>query len=140
MTEYVVGFMLSTDGENVALIRKQRPAWQKGRLNGIGGHIEDGELPIQAMVREFKEETADSTDIAQWIPFAVLSGNDWKVHFFFTWGHLEALQTVTGEGIEILPVEGVTVDNDCLPNLTWLIPMAKSMEYERATIFHIQEG
>ena len=39
MTEYVVGFMLSIDGEDVALIRKERPAWQKGRLNGIGGHI-----------------------------------------------------------------------------------------------------
>ena len=50
------------------------------------------------------------------------------------------LQTITDEEIEILPVESVTVENDCLPNLTWLIPMAKSMEYERATIFNIQEG
>ena len=140
MTEYVVGFMLSIDGEDVALIRKERPAWLKGRLNGIGGHIEANELPEFAMVREFKEETGWPTTIGQWLPFAVLSGTDWKVHFFFTWGDLRNLQTITDEEIEILPVESVTVENDCLPNLTWLIPMAKSMEYERATIFNIQEG
>jgi hypothetical protein len=39
VVEYVVGFAFDTDGR-VALIRKNRPEWQAGRLNGIGGHVE----------------------------------------------------------------------------------------------------
>ena len=42
MTRYVAGFLVSDDRYYVALIRKKRPAWQEGRLNGIGGHIEGG--------------------------------------------------------------------------------------------------
>lgn len=37
--------------------RKNRPEWQKGRLNFPGGHIEAGEDPVTAAVRELKEET-----------------------------------------------------------------------------------
>ena len=37
MTKYVVGFMFSPDKQFVALIRKNRPEWQAGKLNGIAG-------------------------------------------------------------------------------------------------------
>ena len=50
----------------VALIRKNRPAWQAGKLNGIGGHIEPGEFPIDAMIREFYEETGAKTKMSTW--------------------------------------------------------------------------
>ena len=55
--EYVVGFLFNTEMTHVWLIRKNRPDWQRGKLNGIGGHIEDGETMLEAMRREFKEET-----------------------------------------------------------------------------------
>ena len=54
---YVVGFLLNYDRTQVVLIRKNRPAWQAGHLNGVGGKIEMGETPIEAMTREFEEET-----------------------------------------------------------------------------------
>lgn len=54
---YVLGFLFSEDGSRVLLIWKNRPAWQAGKLNGIGGKIEDGEQPLDAMKREFVEET-----------------------------------------------------------------------------------
>jgi 8-oxo-dGTP diphosphatase len=34
---YVLGFMFSSDHSEVALIRKRKPEWQRGKLNGIGG-------------------------------------------------------------------------------------------------------
>ena len=34
--KYVAGFMFSEDRRLVALIRKSKPEWQKGKLNGIG--------------------------------------------------------------------------------------------------------
>ena len=54
---YVVGFLFNPDMTEVVLIKKNRPDWQKGLLNGVGGKIESGEDPITAMIREFKEET-----------------------------------------------------------------------------------
>lgn len=50
------GFFFDPGRTSVWLIRKARPAWQAGRLNGIGGKIEAGESPHDAMVREFEEE------------------------------------------------------------------------------------
>ena len=54
MKKYVVGFLFQ--GDKVALIQKNRPAWQKGKLNGIGGHIEENETPLSTVDREFFEE------------------------------------------------------------------------------------
>ena len=42
MSEYVVGFMLETLSDRVIVIRKQKPLWQSGLLNGVGGKIEAG--------------------------------------------------------------------------------------------------
>ena len=39
------------------LIKKKRPEWQAGHWNGIGGKIEDNELPEFAIIRECFEET-----------------------------------------------------------------------------------
>lgn len=71
---YVVGFLF--DGlkivsvPHVVLIRKARPAWQKGKLNGIGGRVQPGEAPLAAMRRESREEAGcDPTD---WDHFATL--------------------------------------------------------------------
>jgi 8-oxo-dGTP diphosphatase len=136
MTEYVAGFMF-WKGE-VALVRKNRPAWQAGKLNGIGGHVEADESPIAAIVREFREETGVETTEAQWLPVCVLSGNDFKVHFFRTMNPLSGIKTTTDEEIVVIPVDEVTVHN-AIPNLTWLIPMSKSLVFDRADSFHVQE-
>jgi 8-oxo-dGTP pyrophosphatase MutT (NUDIX family) len=55
--EYVLGIMFSENEKKVLVIWKSRPAWQVDKLNGIGGKIEEGETPIEAMHREFREET-----------------------------------------------------------------------------------
>jgi hypothetical protein len=37
--DYVVGFLFRNNLSEVALIKKDRPAWQAGHLNGIGGKL-----------------------------------------------------------------------------------------------------
>lgn len=138
VTRYCAGFMFNENGQ-VALIRKARPAWQAGKFNAIGGHIEVGESPASAQVREFFEETGYATTITQWWPFAVLSGEDFAVHFFCTYGKLELLKSTTDEEVVVLPISDITVEN-AIPNLTWLIPMAKTLPVERAHTFHVREG
>src|SRR5690349_13991679 len=41
---YALGFLFDGTGR-VVLIRKRRPAWQAGLLNGVGGKVEPGEAP-----------------------------------------------------------------------------------------------
>ena len=43
--------MFSENDTDVLLIEKQDPAWQKGFLNAVGGKIEPGEQPLEAMTR-----------------------------------------------------------------------------------------
>ena len=81
MDKYVVGLLFSNDCHHVILIKKNRPAWQVGLLNGVGGRIEEDETPLECMIREFKEEAGEK--ITEWEEFTTISdGVRWKVHFF----------------------------------------------------------
>ena len=80
-TEYVVGFAFDENEKNVILVRKERPEWQKGALNGPGGHIEDGESMLVAMAREFKEEVGIETNPYVWRHKVTIQGKGWRVYF-----------------------------------------------------------
>lgn len=125
--KYVAGFYFDMPGESVALVRKIRPKWQAGKLNAIGGHIEFGERAIDAMVREFYEETGYPTEPKEWRHFAALGGDGYLVHFFETRGEhcsRECLRTLTDEEIVIRRVADVMCGHECIPNLRWLLPLA----------------
>lgn len=126
MKRYVVGFMFDTQKEFVALIEKARPAWQKGKFNGIGGHIENGESPDQAVRREFLEETGVYHD--QWELFAHLTcGDDAEIYFYRTFcDDIFAIRCVTDEPVAAWALR--SLPQPLLPNLNWLIPMAKHEE------------
>jgi 8-oxo-dGTP diphosphatase len=124
LKRYVVGFAVNEELRAIALIRKARPAWQAGRLNGIGGKIEDGEEPIDAMRREFKEETGVA--VPEWREVVTLRGEGWAVYFFVadvaSW-ELDAMRGEEDEPIEVHPLE-VIGSLSVIPNLRWLIPLA----------------
>lgn len=130
--KYVVGFMFSPDLRSVALIRKLKPAWQLGKLNGIGGKVEAGEQDINAMVREFDEETGVATQPGDWAMFLNMfggpsdpSGKDFDIAFYWTRGDLTRLRSVTEEGIEVIPVDFITHGNaEFLDNIPWVVALA----------------
>ncbi len=133
MTEYVAGFMFSEDKKKVALIEKNRPQWQKGKKNGIGGHVETNEMPYDAMVREFEEETGvRHTD---WNHFCTLQGPWGKVHFYKTTGILSRLKTMTDETVCRVKARFLHGSN-VVPNLRWLIPLALSEYNDYALVMH----
>lgn len=121
---YVCGFLFSPTWDRVLLIRKEKPAWQKGRLNGVGGKIEDGETPLAAIVREFHEETGLNISPSCWKEFETIAGDDFVVHFFFARSAFisDAIST-TDEKVEEYLVKGVPYD-ECIDNLRWIIPLA----------------
>lgn len=136
--QYVVGFMFSADLRFVLLVLKNRPDWQRGKLNGVGGKIEDTESPEQAMRREFLEEAGIDTD--DWLRFATL-GDDrgWIIHFFYAKGDIDRAKTLTDESLMLFPLWKLPSDEKVIPNLTWLIPMALSMQHERIDYFEVTE-
>jgi 8-oxo-dGTP diphosphatase len=124
VTDYVAGFAFSRDQRQVLLVRKRRPAWQRGRYNGIGGHIEEGELPVEAMRREFFEETGVFTSVRDWRHFAVVCTDQSRVFMFTaTLDGLDSARNMTDERIALIDVENVAATRT-VPNLAWLIPLA----------------
>lgn len=124
-TTYVAGFMFDQSRLHVALIRKNKPKWQAGKLNGIGGKVEAEESILHAMVREFSEETSTTTTESQWNHFLTMRGGDWIVEFLFTTGDVWSLQSPEEEKVEIVDLGLITpLREDMIENLPWLISMA----------------
>lgn len=126
MQRYCLGFAFDTSG-NVALIRKNRPDWMKGKLNGVGGKANDGETCCQAMVREFQEETGVITSPFMWKRFASITNNinyDIDVfHILLSQETLSECKTTTDEEVLIIPKHKINeyyVENE----LPWLIELA----------------
>ena len=134
MNRFVVGFLFD-DKDNVALISKNRPEWQRGRLNGIGGHIEVGETPDAAMSREFLEEAGVSLN---WRQFCLMTGDGYELYCFTARGRnhdITAVRTMTDEEVGWYAKQNLPAN--ILPNLSWLIPMAcYEAEMLQATVIH----
>lgn len=152
MKRYVAGFMFDQyDRDSVLLIQKNKPAWQKGKWNAIGGKIEGGETPEDAMVREFREETGLFTSYSTtqperpleqmpgiWRPFVILTNEveGYRVHFFRAIGPIQDAKSMTDE--QVLQVEWPFAhDWDVIPNLWWLVPMAK--DHDIGFPLHIED-
>lgn len=86
--DYVSGYILSEDLKKVLLIRKDRPSEQVGKLNAIGGKIEETDLsPLFALIREMKEEAGLETYNYQWKKLDTLKrtgDKTYKLHLFYT--------------------------------------------------------
>lgn len=133
-TRYVCGFAFH-DGD-VLLIEKQRPDWQRGKWNGVGGHIEPGESDAEAMRREFREETG--ADVHGWDHVATLVTDHGSEVVFFRalLGSRPSIRQTTDEEPRWWSAFSLPVT---IPNLRWLIPLALNEYPGRGMPFHITE-
>jgi 8-oxo-dGTP diphosphatase len=127
----VIGFLFDGRG-NVLMIKKNHPEWQDGRLNGIGGKIEKGETPLQAMIREFQEEAG--AEVTSWRQFAVMNGDSYTLNLFTSHENVKLNPNVDEGEISWYPA-GQLPDN-VLPNMRFLIPMANYKYAITAKIIH----
>lgn len=123
--EYTAAFVFdATNLGLVMLIEKNRPSWQAGKLNGIGGHLEPGETPLECVQREFHEETG--VRVQDFELFCELTdGSNWRVHFFKGTTAHEG-QSMTDEKVVWINSRYLHEIDNLIPNLRWLIPMARS--------------
>lgn len=124
MKKYVIGFYFSHDRKKVVLIRKSKPDWQKGKLNGVGGKIENKEQPSNAMVREFFEETGVKTLPNAWEAFCELKFSEGSCICYKSFGDVDKCKTIEEEEIVIVDVNDQFQLHSAIRNLTWMIPMA----------------
>ena len=106
---YVVSFLFTPDFKNVWMIEKQKPEWQKGCLNGIGGKVENEETYKEAAIRELTEESGIfKNDISE---VGSMSGKNNNGENFkaviFTGITDEQLFTTTNENIELIKINEI---------------------------------
>lgn len=123
MKRYVLGFLFDNDN-HVWLINKTKPDWQKGKLNGIGGKVEGKEDLLDAMTREFKEETGIT--ITDWTKFCVISDEEEYQIICYSAYSGQTPQTTTDEVVGKYSVKDLP--DNVLFNAYWLISMAKHAE------------
>jgi 8-oxo-dGTP diphosphatase len=111
----------------MAFVKKNRPEWQAGLLNGIGGKVEENEVPDYAMIREFGEETG--AVVREWRHLATMTYPGECIIWFYTArvtpAVLDGLYTATDEAIEVHSIEYIGLyPHLFIPNLHWLVPLA----------------
>ena len=123
MKTYTAGFIFNEDLSRVVLARKNRPDWQKGKLNGPGGKIEAGETSVECMVREILEETGFKTRENDWHYFARIKGQDWWVDFYAQVykGDASAIRSLTDEEISWFSTQ--PLPENVIDYLNWFITM-----------------
>ena len=109
----------------VLLVRKDRPKWQKGRYNLVGGKIEKGETPIEAAVRELKEETGLEPAVDCVIQMGKIIGSWGVVHCIKIPVLYNEPNPREGETEKVVWMEWEKIRNHDLliPNLRVIIPM-----------------
>lgn len=85
MEEYTLGIVLSESLEEVVLILKNRPDWQKGLYNFPGGKVEEGEDLFDSISREFEEECGTKIAPNKWNLIGDLSDNETYCVYVFTY-------------------------------------------------------
>jgi len=126
LIRYCLGFAFTPNFQNVVLLTKARPDWQAGKLNGVGGKVEDDETHGSAMNREWFEETGVPLT-SPWTRVVKMHDSEWVVDVFTT--HIlneAALQAVHNTKERDEPVSIHRVNNlpsHSLDNLHWLISM-----------------
>lgn len=141
MTRYVAGyifFVKFVDGfleNHVLLIRKNKPVWQAGNYNAIGGKIEEGESAAQAMVRECFEECGIQTRTSDWRNFAKIESDNYEVEFFST--HVSEpmeYESKTSERVDAFMLS--RLPENLVRSNKILLAIARDPDVEKATLYY----
>lgn len=129
--DYVVGFLFLTEHNQVVLVKKERPDWQKGLWNGPGGKIREGETPHTCMTREFREETGVSIPPEEWDHILTLYSDKYECHFFRAFSssprvyHDLLTADIKRDEVTTLWPLGVPMatHSNVVSDLSWVIPL-----------------
>lgn len=103
----VVGII--TDNEEILLLKKNNPDWQKGLYNGIGGKVELNTTPLETIIKKCQEELG--VNISNWIELdSEISSSGIEIVYFLTTlneGEIKNLQSQTDERSELFSINNL---------------------------------
>lgn len=103
----VVGII--TDNEEILLLKKNNPDWQKGLYNGIGGKVELNTTPLETIIKKCQEELG--VNILNWIELdSEISSSGIEIVYFLTTlneGEIKKLQSQTDERAELFSINNL---------------------------------
>ena len=103
----VVGIV--TDNEEILLLKKNNPDWQKGLYNGIGGKVELNTTPLETIIKKCQEELG--VNILNWIELdSEISSSGIEIVYFLTTlneGEIKKLQSQTDERAELFSINNL---------------------------------
>ena len=121
MQIYVLGFLFDLEGKQVVLIQKNRPEWQAGFYNGVGGKVEKNESHKEAMQREFLEETGLKVSRSDWRRAGKIIAEDYIIHVFTAKHRFYNLaKTQESEPVLIAKLD-LLKELPVLQNVPWLV-------------------
>lgn len=123
--EFVLALLYTADQRRVVLMRRTRPAWQAGRVNGLGGALMAGELPHDGARREVREECG--VDVAEWTEVLVWEDAEYRMHVMRAVSEL-ARGARTLEDQEVFLADVDALPANVIDNLRWLVPLALDAE------------
>lgn len=122
---FVCGFLYNKNQSQVILVKKNRPKWQLGRLNGVGGKLEEKENSKACMVREFREETGVITNTTDWTHFCSYTWKEGIVNFYCATNekYFIKVKTITDEEVGPYYIQDIK-NHPHIYNLNWLVPLS----------------
>jgi len=138
MNKFVLAFIFDQTFEHVLLMHKNRPAWQDGLVNGLGGKVEAGETAVQSVSREVEEESGLKIKEEDWTFAGFVYSDSFNLDVFgcVYKGNPSDAQTLEDEPIEWFSVNNLP--NNTINNLPWLMNITldkvKNKEFESFSV------
>lgn len=128
----VKGYLFTEDRSKVCLLRKNgKLSYMSGKLCAPGGKVEPGESFIEAVIREFREETG--VHFEEWQKFGAYTNNEGRLIVMFAGFSdvVKEVRTTTDEEVIIRCVRPLPDDLYKIDH--WAIPMALDEELMAGT-------
>ena len=127
MKEYVLILPIVSGCKDILLVRKEKPEWQKGKLNLVGGSVEYLEEPKDAAIRELQEESGIVNRNV--VECGKIVGKDFTVYCYYCeisrWATTLRPRECEVETVAWYPWDVVKTDRNLIPNLTVIIPLLR---------------
>jgi 8-oxo-dGTP diphosphatase len=123
MQKYTLGFIFDSTLNKVLLMHKTKPEWQAGKVNGLGGKVEEGEDGISCIKREVKEESNLDIEKESFVYAGVLHSDSFHMEVFCSiyTGNISDAKTLEEQKVEWFPIDSLPKNG--IDNLFWLIHM-----------------